>query len=416
MHCNLPSVTKLVSAIDDGLTMTPKDSPVKAERLPAAKPSKTTPVPVPALPATAKPQSAPEIPAPVRQVEATPAQVAGPPSAPQPTASQPPLVTNPKPISWGLRGSYLFRIGELMWYQNGNTWRLGIIVAQNSTAHELLPISYGLIQQQTVQKVDKELRPFYAFSVPPPSLPELKGMAFDEIRWDALFQGAHEDGTKRDMLALDASKLAASKIDISFSLWGGTAEDAANKAFHYYGAFLGAERVELGDTLRVRSLPADLNLNTDRAVVGIYDIWTPSDRPGNVFFRGNVYYLDSTANAALNFVPDDFLPLALRDETQWRQQSMPSNPPPVRWALVKENLVLEETSIKGRFYPTQRLMPLLKPAGWQQPALQGQISHLNTRMEGGGGRYIGRRASRLETLGASISHGSRIALEPHITE
>jgi hypothetical protein len=126
--------------------------------------------------------------------------------------------------------------------------------------------------------------------------------------------------------------------------------------------------------------------------------------------------LASTTDSTANFVPDEYLPLALRDETHWRQQATPGNLPPVRWALVREDVVLEEGAIKGRFYPTQRLMPLLKPTGWQQPALQGQISHLNTRMEGGGGRYIGRRASRLDTLGASVAHGARIALEPHVTE
>lgn len=410
-------MTKLASSMDDGLTITPKDSPVKADKVPTVRATKLTPVPIPAIPVAAapvpaavvKPQVKAEPVVAVKREETTPVPQAAP-------AAKQSATPDPKPIRWGLKGSFLFRIGELMWYQNGNTWRLGVIVAQSNSGHELLPISYGLVRQQIVSKVDKELRPFYAFSVPPPSIADLKGKAFDEIHWDAMFQSAHEDGSRRDMLALDASKLAASKIDISFSLWGAGPEDTTNKIVHYYGGFFGAERVEIGDTLRVRVLPADLKLNADRAAFGVYDIWTRSDLPGAVLLRGNIYYLASTTDAGLNFVPDEYLPLALRDESQWRQQATPGNPPPVRWALVSENAVLEEGSIKGRFYPTQRLMPLLKPSGWQQPALQGQISHLNTRMEGGGGRYIGRRPSRLETLGGSVAHGARIALEPHIME
>jgi hypothetical protein len=424
VHCNLPSMTKLASAVDDGLTITPKDSPVKADRTTAPRPTKLTPVPIPAVPAAAVSPIAPpkaqikaEAPGSVKQEETTPAaQSAAPVPAPQAPSSKQSVAPDAKLIHWGLKGSFLFRVGELMWYQNGNTWRLGVIVGQNNTGHDLLPISYGLVRQQIVTKVDAELRPFYAFSVPPASIPELKGKAFDEIHWDAMFQGAHDDSPKRDMLALDASKLAASKIDISFSLWGAGPEDTVNKVVHYYGGFLGAERVEIGDTLRVRSLPPDLKINVDRAVIGVYDIWARSEYPGAVLFRGNVYYLASTTDSTANFVPDEYLPLALRDETHWRQQATPGNLPPVRWALVREDVVLEEGAIKGRFYPTQRLMPLLKPTGWQQPALQGQISHLNTRMEGGGGRYIGRRASRLDTLGASVAHGARIALEPHVTE
>lgn len=410
-------MTKLASAVDDGLTITPKDSPVKTERHTAAKATKLTPVPIPAIPAAAaqapaalKGHNKAESPIPVKTQHTPAVPVA------QTLPQQQPSAPEAKLIPWGLKGSFLFRIGELMWFQNGNTWRLGVIVAQNGTAHDLLPISYGLVRQQTVSKADNELRPFYAFSVPPASIPELKGNGFDDIQWDILFQAAHDDGPRRDMLALDASKLAASKIDISLSLWGAFPEDTANKIVHYYGAFLGAERVEIGDTLRVRSLPPDMQLNVDRTVVGVYDIWTRSEYPGTVLFRGNIYYLASTTDTTANFLPDEYLPLALRDETHWRQQATPGNPPPVRWALAREDVVLEESALKGRFYPTQRLMPLLKPAGWQQTALQGQISHLNTRMEGGAGRYIGRRTNRLDTLGTSVASGARIALEPHVVE
>ncbi|KAL6923497.1 hypothetical protein ACHAPO_001662 [Fusarium lateritium] len=328
---------------------------------------------------------------------------------------QPPNLAQapPQPIQWALKSTVLFRSGELVWYQNGNTWRLGVIASSSNGQHEVMPIGHGIVQQNNVTKADGDMRPFYAFTVPPVTLPELKDKNYDGVPWESLFQSA-VDGNRREVIALDASKMAAVKIDYSYSLWSKLSEDPKNKTAFYYGCFFGAERVEIGDAMRLKSLPAELNVPAETGVLGLRFIFITKEMPGAVFFRGHIYQLVPEDHP--NIVRDEYLPLALRSESQWRRSVGAQ-----RWcyAIVKENVVFKEQSIRGRFYPTHRLMPILNPAEFQSSVahrrVDDQYAHLNNRMDGVG-RYLGRKINRIDTLGASVIHTARINLESFIRE
>jgi len=307
----------------------------------------------------------------------------------------------------------LFRSGELVWYLNGNAWRLGVIASSTASHHEVMPIGHGIVQQNNVNKTEGEMRPFYAFTVPPVNLPELKDKEYDGVSWEALFQST-ADGNRREMIALDASKMAAVKIDYSYSLWSKMSEEPNLKRVAYWGCFFGAERIEIGDAMRLRSIPAELNVLAETCVLGLRRIFTTSDFPGAVFFVGHIYQLVSEDQP--NIVRDEHLPVALRHESQWRHSVGAQR---WRYALIKENVVFKEQSIRGRFYPTHRLMPILNPNEFQNSIIQHRVdeqhAHLNNRMDGVG-RYLGRKINRLDTLGASVTHTARISLEPFIKE
>lgn len=281
----------------------------------------------------------------------------------------------------------------------------------------MLPIGHALVPQQPVPKTTADLRPFHAFSVPPVAVQDLKGKNFDQVPWDALFHSAANDPSKRELLALDASKLAASRIDASYSLWCPLHEDHPNAdPSPYYGCFFGAERIEIGDCLRIKPVPSEPALTQDSLIMGLRYIFTRKEYPGAVFFRGNVYQFST--NESTPFVPEEKLPIALRDETIWRNQVNPSKP--WRWILVKENATLNEQFVKGRFYPAHRLMPILNPDAFNAALAQGrvddQVPYLNNRMDGSAGGYNGRRLNRSESMGMAVPPGSRIALEPLIRE
>ncbi|KAF4989474.1 hypothetical protein FGRMN_9094 [Fusarium graminum] len=362
-----------------------------------------------------QPQPQPQQQPPQQQPQPQLQQLQPQPQVQQPVQQQsPPLAqASPQPIQWALKSPVLFRSGELVWYQNGNTWRLGVIASSTNGQHEVMPIGHGIVQQNNVTKTDGDMRPFYAFTVPPVTLPELKEKEYDGVSWEPLFQNS-ADGNRREMLALDASKMAAVKIDYSYSLWSKLSEDPRARTVTYYGCFFGAERVEIGDAMRLRSLPADLNVPAETGVLGLRFIFTMKDFPGAVFFRGHLYQLVSEDQP--NIVRDEHLPLAMRSESQWRHSVGAQR---WRYALVKENVVFKEQSIRGRFYPTHRLMPILNPAEFQNSVAQrrvdDQYAHLNNRMDGSG-RYLGRKINRIDTLGASVVHTARIGLEPFIKE
>ncbi|KAF5023516.1 hypothetical protein F66182_4428 [Fusarium sp. NRRL 66182] len=452
-HCNASSPFKASMATDDGLIIT--NEPAKIDKLP----QKVTPVPLPAMPGQAhnnvlpRPASTQSTPAATAQnspaltpVPATATPIQQPPPIrpqeqviqpqPQPQPQQQPqqqqqIQPQPQPqsqvqqqapslaqaspqlVQWALKSHLLFRSGELVWYQNGNTWRLGVIAASNNGHHEVTPIGHGIVQQANVTKTDVDMRPFYAFTVPPVTLPELKEKEYDGVSWETLFQST-VDGNRREMIALDASKMAAVKIDYSYSLWSKLSDDSNSKIVTYYGCFFGAERVEIGDAMRLKSLPADLNVPAETGVLGLRVIFTTKEYPGHVFFRGHIYQLVSEDHP--NVVRDEHLPVALRGESQWRHSVGAKR---WRYALVRENVVLKEQSIRGRFYPTHRLMPILNPAEFQSSIAQGRVddqyAHLNNRMDGVG-RNLGRKVNRIDTLGASVIHTARISLESFIRE
>lgn len=276
---------------------------------------------------------------------------------------------------------------------------------------------YGIAEPENVSKSTGDMRPFYAFTVPPVTRPDLQDKMFDDVPWEAMLQNAGVGSNQRELLILDASKLAASKIDYSFSLWTAYPEDPNSKTSTYYGGFFGSERIEIGDALRLRSSPGDVNVQADRLVLGLRFIFTKKDAPGTVYFRGHIYQSMTGTGNHPNIVPDENLPLALRDESNWRNSISPNQH--WRWAMVKENIVLKEPSIKGRFYPTHRLMPIMNPSGFQKAVASGQtdqqFAHLNNRMDGSG-RYIGRKRSRLDSLGDAVPHAARFVLEGHVRE
>lgn len=261
------------------------------------------------------------------------------------------------------------------------------------------------------------MRPFYAFSVPPVTVPELKEKMFDDVPWDTMFRATAAEPGKRDVLALDASKMAASKIDFSHSLWSPISDDPTGKMSTYYGCFLGAERVEIGDCVRLKALPPDLGVTADAVVFAIQYILTSKDYPGVLFFRGHLYAPAGKGANPPNAIPEENLPVALRDESSWRVRANPAQP--WRWRLVKENVTLKEQALRGRVYPTHRLMPILKPVDFQKAVAQRQINelyaHLNNRMDGVS-RYIGRKKNRLDILGAAVPPTARLSFEPYIRE
>lgn len=459
VHCNAPSFPKTYHPAEDSpapavidppirsekpipkTSTTPKITPVPLPHIPGQpsagqppatakpqppkptiQPSTVTPIPVPPpaapvqAPTEPKPAAAPTpVPPPQPQVQ-TQAQPQIQPKPPTPTqqAQTPTAVTPTQPqptVVWSLKSSPLFRIGELVWYQNGNTWRLGIISAVTAQQNfDLVPIGHGMIFRQNVPKTIKDLRPFYAFSVPGVAIPELKEKVFDEVSWEAMLQPVANDPARRDLIALDASKMAASKIDCSFSLWSPQGEDPNAKFTPYFGCFLGAERVEVGDCLRLKPVTIDVKINYEALIMGLRVILVVKGHPGIPHFRGHLYVLVKGEATTATPAAEETLPVALRDEIKWRNHVNPA----AKWRaiLIKENAAIKDQQIRGRFYPTHRLMPILNPQALTPDA---QMAQLNSRMDGNR-QPIGQKRNRLDMLGASVAHTARLSFEPLVKE
>lgn len=315
--------------------------------------------------------------------------------------------------------SLLFRTGELVWFTNGQNWRLGLIVQSNGGTHQVVPIAHGMIIQPPVSRTDKDLRPFYAFTVPPPMREDLKGRSYDEIPWGEFIKGLAAGPNPKgelSVLVLDASKLAALKIDQSYSLFTKLSQ---NDMPAYWGVFLGAERIEIGDTLRVA---APQNYAHEPGVyLGLEAIVL---QPGQgVLYGGTLYQLKEgpTGQGGVGeSIHEQGLPRALREEAVWRKSVAPDVP--VDYRYLQPNAWFREQDVKGRFYPTHRLAPIMNPQLFTDAVQSRNLAQaypaLNGRLDAAAGaaKISTRKANRVETAGPSIPHGIRFAFEPYVQE
>ncbi|EEY15520.1 conserved hypothetical protein [Verticillium alfalfae VaMs.102] len=122
-------------------------------------------------------------------------------------------------------------------------------------------------------------------------------------------------------------------------------------------------------------------------------------------------------------MPETKLPRALREEMLFRAKAAPAS----RWRLhlLRRDVVLREPDVRGRFYPSARLLPVLMShdtAGLQRELQQGVVRDsarfLNQRMDTFREGYIGRKRSRLDAIGAAVPHGAGalFTFEPVVVE
>lgn len=370
--------------------------------------------------------------------------------APAPSAPVPSASTVPPPVP-GPALPLLYRPGELVWYTKGPSWRLGLIttsitkpVPKSDTesdtkpdtesdkkpdeTHWIMPLGHSYFRQPQVGKKNGEIRPFQAFTVPPVSINNFKGHTYDVIPWEKALMNLTPEQVKthRDVILLDASKLAAQKIDSCYSLFGKLGQQG--NVSLYQGIFLGAERIEVGDTLRVNP-PA--SLKAEGAVYfglhaiqldGPSEVVHSKDPPPYraVHFGGMFYELHEGGDARRVTVPDDALPQALKVESKWRKQVASGQP--LSWNTLSGYMMLAESDIRGRFYPTEELAPILKPVEFEKvpnevnrvdvtPALNGRVVSRS-----GDPKTTGWMENRLKAAGASIPHNTEFVLEPREEE
>ncbi|KAF9881882.1 transcription-silencing protein clr2 [Colletotrichum karsti] len=444
---------------------TPPTSVKKETPVPVPTPSikKETPVPVPAIPRAApisgpapsqsQPGQAPIQPTqfqpsqpPVQTPAQTqsPAQVAAQPLGQTPVQhvqqvvgqgpyQQPQIPPYPPPFL-GIQPAALFRAGEMVWFQMSSGWRIGIVSAtgiinpKNSKPEtlQILPISHFLFGQSPVHLIEASARPFLAFSVPGVGTAELQDKPYDQVPWESFLGSLSADDThRREVILLDSSKMAAQKIGQSFSLFTRVSTTEDGKKTDYNGIFLGAERVELGDVLRIRISPdhglPEAAAALPDALLGLREICTAVDMPGSVFFKGDIYQPISGDSQPVGGMPvsEDKLPRALREECAFRFKFAPTE----RWrcVLLRHNAVLREGDLKGRFYPSHKLLPLLEGqskvlAEAQKGIVRDAQQRLNQRTDTFKTGYIGLKTSRVDTIGPALPPNSVIQFGPEVRE
>ncbi|KAF4632327.1 hypothetical protein G7Y89_g5800 [Cudoniella acicularis] len=324
-----------------------QEEPPKVET-PVKKEIKQTPIPLP-IPVTLPPKPAPSKPA------------FQPPALPTATKSlEQRLDAEPN-------GKYLYRPGELVWFDNsGANWRLGVIAKrqlQNDKPRYLLQPLSNPFQHQPFQIKDDEgaIRPWLAWSVPNTTVPAIQNYTFDQVPWEQVVRGDHDQGQLRPDYVVDGSILAAKVIDSSYSLFDRIENALAGPGeVHYNGMFLGAEKIWVGEPVRLR-VPG-----TDIVVLIIHKLIERTTPPNNsiVTFIGDIYKFVEMPTPYKNRAdwPTPALPPRMVADLRYRNEVADQANKGIwyEWRLLEPAARRGLSDIKGRWYETRSLLPILR--------------------------------------------------------
>lgn len=300
--------------------------------------------------------------------------------------------------------SFMYRSGELVWFQRGQAWALGIILRRwlsptgqaSHYSYSVQPLSYPRHQQEPVVKTDhREFRPWLAWSVPRFTYDALNHLQMPPQYETADWRGLNERRYGEGNLEVDASIMAAKAIDSTYTPFGRvkTLEPEPGVVeTHYNGIYLGAEKVWVGDP--VRMVPG---INTDimmlHSVIERRRSAYPSHPPqidliGDVYTLSSVQHRSSDKNpniaAGSGTLASPYFPNRMLEDLRERNnRSIAVRGFASYWRLIAAQSRLGLDDVKGRWYEASLLIPILQPAAYEQSAARGEVHeaslHMNAR-------------------------------------
>lgn len=314
--------------------------------------------------------------------------------APQARQAQPvpaPIRSQEQKLDADPNGKYLYRPGEVTWFNNGVNWRLGVIgkrgISNDCPRYLIQPLSNPFQPQAPIIKDDETtLRPWLAWSVPDTTIPEIKDFKYDRVHWDKVVRGEYDGGRHRDYV-VDGSILSAKVLDSSYSLFdrnevalGGAGE------VYYNGMFLGAEKIWVGEPVRLK-VPAPPNDVPDIVVLIIQKMIEPTNHPDKVIFIGDVYKFVEmpTPYNSRDQWPTPDLPARMVADLRFRNEVADNAKRPFwyEWRLLEPAARKTLADIKGRWYETRTLLPILRGTDkYQEDIVRGKLGDAGAWMNG----------------------------------
>ena len=299
------------------------------------------------------------------------------------------------------------------------------MILTSSPVLSIIPFAHPLYQTQEIVKEEADIRPFLAFSIPQinNALQEFKGQALAQINWPALQErfGTHTDASRREGLAIEATKLAAARVDQCYSTFN-LLQDSVPNYDVFGGIFLGAEKICVGEAVRIKLSREQQEQTTEKGmpIVMVVKRIYVSKEGGTLMFEGDLWTLQHVTLAQQPQNPNPAgLPVSLRGEKEFRDSILQSRGWCVRWVPMNQNMTVNESAIRGRFYETRRLTPILNPAKFQEMLQQQHVGDIQTLLNNRGdsnGPRVGRVLNRAQAVAGAVPAGVSPQLGPDIIE
>ncbi|KUJ06873.1 uncharacterized protein LY89DRAFT_712404 [Mollisia scopiformis] len=308
---------------------------------------------------------------------------------------------------------FLYRPGEVVWFNNDPNWRLGVIgkrgLVTGQPRYLIQPLSNPLEHQaQQIKDQETSLRPWLAWSVPETTNPSLNNMAFENVPWDRVVAGEFDGNRKHDHV-VDGSILAAKMVDASYSLFERQENALASPGeVHYNGMFLGAEKIWVGEPVRLKVPPKPV---PDMVVMVIQKLIERTVQgKSSVTFVGDVYKFVEMPSQYTNRSqwPTPDLPARMVADLRFRNETAENAGTNTwyEWRLLEPAAHKELTDIRGRWYETKTLLPILRGAAqFKLDQIAGKLGDagewMNSRRDNNKVPEQ-RKKNRRDTLGPSV--------------
>lgn len=317
--------------------------------------------------------------------------------------------------------TFIFRAGEVVWYNKGPAWGLAMVAArqtckdernQDCPAYQIQPLSHPFHHPTPIQ-IYKEtmLRPWLSWSPPNPIREafRLTDLSYHQIDWLQYVQ--QDDGETN--VEIDGSVFAARAVDGSYTpiepITIPTAKDRSSDETSYLGIFWGGEKIWTGEAVRLST--------GERQDVMILQsiVERPTPTGVQLLAIGDIYTF-VTVSKDQQGIPDNAdLPIRFREDLKFRNRaSLDRRSELSYWKLVRGNARVSFSEVRGRWYESRIMLPRLKQPEFVQSMLSGQVpcvgrwlnarGDCNPNMTGLGVRC----ANPLEAFGRSIPPGTRL--------
>ena len=323
-------------------------------------------------------------------------------------------------------GQFMYRPGELTWFNRGTAWGLSIIIKrdlfkdqrnQDCPRYLVQPLSHPFSHPPTkVLSTEGDLRPWLAWSAPGPTHPALaaRHLNYNAIDWKAVAAGAYGQGDAE----VDGSIYAAKMIDDSFSLVDQLTNNTITTGERSYnGLFFGGEKLWVGEPIRVRIPNGQQDIMIIHQIIEKLKANSTNVALATIYLVGDIYRYTTVP-----YVPgqepaeNPHLPLRLRQDLNYRNRiTIASKRTISYWKILQSASRLPMTDVKGRWYESSILLPIIQGANaFQADVQRGEIGDVGTWINGRGdcnaapGRAGTRYKDRKETFGKAVPAGLEI--------
>ncbi len=280
--------------------------------------------------------------------------------------------------------------------------------------YHLQPLSHPLRHCPSVTKSQEDLRPWLAWTLPRTTHPQIANLKYDAVPWERVLNGEFGPGDTE----VDGSILAGKEINDSYTPLIPLGKKTVNpNEVLYAGMFLGAEKIWVDEAVRLQVPNNEIVVMVIEAIVE--DSTASTKSASSTTIIGDIYtfvqmHLPAIYNDRKNW-PTPRLPPRMVADLQWRNENSFDKRRNIwsEWQLKERRAKRVLSAIRGRWYETRRLLPILRPNEFEKEVATGETYDagvwMNSRFDAVNDTLS--RKTRLEAFGRAVPKDLNIGLE-----